>query len=76
MKWFGTSWNAPVNEFAEHTNTPTGDCAICEYPILPTDSGFILPYLGEDGAISPLPYHRECFLLDVLGPRRMPHKGL
>jgi hypothetical protein len=73
MKWFGTSWNAPINQESEHVATPVDDiCMHCTERIAAADDGVIIPHRGEtvpncDYEATAKPYHRECFLRITLG---------
>ena len=56
---FGTLWDAPVCEDAEHVDTPIGyPCAFCPETIEISDRGLIL----VSGEVA----HRECLLYQVL----------
>lgn len=63
MKWFGETWNAPINDTVPFAETPVGDsCLRCGVPIAEGDQGLILPhtgiaqfFTGED------PFHKQCF---------------
>lgn len=75
MRWFGTSWGAPVNEYCEHAETPVGEnCFDCGRAILETDAGFLIPHFEYSGSLrSPHtftehPHHRKCFLRTIVAP--------
>lgn len=66
MKWFGESWGAPVNESAEHTETPVGGvCIYCNVMITPEDRGFVLPYISDEEDLDEVAFHYQCFLRDL-----------
>jgi hypothetical protein len=65
MKWFGESWNAPVNRDVPHAPTPVGQpCLFCPVPIATGDRGYLIP--SVDGAYRPA--HRDCLMVSVAGP--------
>ena len=73
MKWFGETWNAPVND-NPHTKTPIGQpCWFCEKAISDEDQGLVLPFYREkppaDGTgpfkVFDANYHLDCFLQSV-----------
>lgn len=67
MKWFGKSWDAPCCGYMGHVATPVGQlCVQCDQPIAATDCGFMIPQL-QDNHFKNRPWHRECFLQNVLG---------
>jgi len=66
MKWFGESWGAPVNESAEHVDTPVGwPCVYCRIMIVEADAGFITPYISDEEDVDEVAFHHECFLKDL-----------
>lgn len=70
MRYFGQPEDAPVYEHAERAPTPVGQlCVHCIDPIGPDDQGFLIPYLGvADPSLWEAPWHRACWLWNVLGP--------
>lgn len=69
MKWFGTSWGAPVCEETRHVATPTGDaCFLCKRAIEEHDRGLVTPCI-DDVEVKGVPSHLDCFLETPL--RRM-----
>ncbi len=65
MKWFGSTWNAPINEMTDHAPVPVGEhCDGCSKPIKKGERGVIIPTLGEE---DPVPYHLDCFMKSILG---------
>ncbi len=67
MQWFGENWLAPVCTMAEHVAAPVGKrCARCDLVINILDTGFLLPYFGEEGAPAYIALHRQCFINAVL----------
>jgi len=60
MKWFGTSWGAPMNETCPQVDVPAGaTCIWCEEPILPSDAGVVF----ANGPVA----HRNCFFRQSFG---------
>lgn len=65
MRWFGQTWNAPVNHPDYQIPIPIGE--LCEYCAIPFDS-------ESQGTAVPLPdgdydsYHRLCWLKLTVGP--------
>ena len=89
MRWFGKTWEAPVNFEADHAETPVGMlCASdCGERIEADDRGVLLPtafVLGEEGPMEvrqvegedyvECAYHIDCFL-DTIIPDGSPHGG-
>lgn len=77
MRYFGEPGDAPVYEEIEQAATPVGRrCVSCHDPIEPEDRGYLIPYLpsletdggGGSAVIGEEPWHRGCFLRNVLGP--------
>ncbi len=80
MKWFGESWQAPLNETCERAETPVGQkCSSCTKPIEDHDRGVLIPAfrkrnegeLGGTGLLSAWtdePMHLRCLMETVLGP--------
>lgn len=63
VKWFGESWEAPVNHTNERAEIPeTRHCAECEKEIRRGDRGLLLPYYGPPEGIRDMVYHLDCFL--------------
>src|SRR5574338_472600 len=62
MRWFGPSWGAPVCDPAYAAPTPTAPCAECGKAFHDLDQGVILPFHGNPGDPSELPYHHTCFM--------------
>lgn len=61
MKWFGTSWKAPVCRDADHVETPTGAaCGGCATVIKDGERGVIIRHVG--GLTRQSPWHIGCFL--------------
>lgn len=59
LKWFGTSWGAPICDFRRHVAVPVGrPCIFCEEPIDVADAGFIDP---------PGVSHYACFMRQIIG---------
>jgi len=74
MKWFGESWDAPVNRIAEHVDTPVGaSCMHCDQPIEAKQKGLLVPYLSADGQWIEEPWHMTCFLRHIIGPPPPPN---
>jgi hypothetical protein len=68
MKYFGTTYDAPVYANVAQVSTPVGErCISCNFKIVGGDDGFILPSsttLTDDGKAV---FHRQCFLAEVVG---------
>lgn len=62
MKWFGSSWGAPVCEDTEHVEVPDVSCACCELEFDEQDRGVTLPFSGGPGDPPELSYHHGCFM--------------
>ena len=63
VRWWGLSWNAPVNDPRAEIPFPVGafckeESGGCGFPIVPGDSGVSIPYLAGEYQH----FHRECFL--------------
>lgn len=69
MKWFGTTWNMPVNE-GENCPTPVGvPCACCGVPVGDGDRGVVLELHGGPEGSRELPQHLGC-IEAAAGPRK------
>lgn len=67
--FFGQPWDAPCCEDSPQAATPLGqECFRCQVPIVAGDQGWLVPYAPVRGAPSLEPWHRACFLADILGP--------
>lgn len=63
MRWFGKSWNAPINETCEHTTLPLRTtCSYCYRLIRGDSQGLEIPGVDEAGAPFTAFYHLPCFL--------------
>lgn len=75
LRWFGSSWGAPVCDSRTHTATPVGRvCARCDAEIDEDDQGVTIPSiaLSADGGYrqSSVCYHLDCWLGSIgVGPR-------
>lgn len=76
MRWFGKTWNAPINLLLE-VKVPIGElCLFCELPIEREDRGVMLSevspssggILGEDWHVVARPAHLLCFFRNTVGP--------
>jgi hypothetical protein len=68
MKYFGAPGDAPVYEGVDRAPTPVGrKCFSCKEEIRLGDRGFLIPY-ARPTETAEEPWHRLCFLSDVLGP--------
>ena len=68
MRYFGAPGDAPVYEDTEQGPTPVGrPCLSCTYPVKRSDRGFLIPYAGGATPGKEEPWHRECFLSDIIG---------
>lgn len=48
MRWFGPTWDSPVNHSCELAPAPIGKpCGGCDRPIVENDRGVILPHVDE-----------------------------
>lgn len=65
MRWFGRTWDAPVNGSCAEAPAPLGEpCFHCSKPILEGDRGLFIPIIsGEPKAptIEEKPWHLRCF---------------
>lgn len=69
MEFFGEPWDAPVCEDTPQAPTPTGQlCFRCKVPIKDGDQGLLIPYAPMTGEPSLEPWHRLCFMREILGP--------
>lgn len=77
MRYFGEPLDAPVYDVADQAATPVGRaCVDCLRPITSEDQGFLIPDLssletdaaGGAAVFGEEPWHRDCFLLNILGP--------
>jgi hypothetical protein len=78
VRWFGSTWFAPVNDLTTHVPTPVGEtCSHCREPITEEDQGVTVPHLGPERAVTV--WHLDCFLetVGVLQSvrRALRHKG-
>lgn len=62
MKWFGSSWGAPVCTPEEHVATPNEECTYCKLKFKENDQGMLIPHLSEGAPPAEYGYHLECFL--------------
>lgn len=61
MKYFGSPDRAPVFEFVERVPVPVGRaCIDCGVHVGPSDTGFVLPFVGDPGEHGDAVYHRAC----------------
>lgn len=74
MRWFGESWNAPVNDEVDQAPTPVGSvCEGCSFEIAEDDRGVLIPEFHPGaaygmGTADELPYHLRCMMAAILGP--------
>lgn len=60
LRWFGTTWHAPVCDPRTHIETPVGlRCARCEEIIIRVDRGITLVTHPK------LAWHRDCWLREL-----------
>jgi hypothetical protein len=65
LRWFGTSWLAPVCDPGNHIPTPLGmRCIRCGKGFTLNDQGFEMPYV-DGGRVGTVYYHKGCFLREV-----------
>lgn len=78
LRWFGTSWNAPVCDEEYHTRTPVGSkCVECSKKIVENDRGIVAAAgpgvwgtwdLATEGFLYRVcSYHLACFMAIVVG---------
>jgi hypothetical protein len=73
VRWFGRSWNAPINDPRAEIPVPTGKlCIHCSKDIEASDSGVRLVHMGRIGD-SPARqafshFHFDCWMNNILGP--------
>ncbi len=72
IRWFGASWAAPICEPGLLVPTPIGaKCFGCQELINARDQGFLVASFGMDQQENVpkdrVAYHRECFLLSIIG---------
>lgn len=61
VRWFGETWNAPVNDPRTHIDAPVGrECERCRRPIHPKDQGVTIPTHDQR-----VVYHRNCFFAEM-----------
>lgn len=67
LRWFGPSWHAPINETAEHVETPVGFCcAACGHAIAEGDRGLFVWHAGfQHAPDGHRPEHLRCFLAQL-----------
>jgi hypothetical protein len=65
MKWFGPSWDAPVNRNCDETPTPHGKCVRCGLTFRDGDHGLVLPFSGGKDDPDEVGYHHGCFLVSI-----------
>lgn len=67
--FFGQPWDAPVCEDSPQAPTPVGQpCMRCEVAIKDGDQGFLIPYAPATGYPHLAPWHRACFMTEIVGP--------
>lgn len=65
MRWFGPTWDAPVNEETEEVPTPEEQrCLYCRQPIIRGERGVMMP--TSDG-VEEVAVHLHCFTKAVIG---------
>lgn len=57
VRWFGPTWNAPVNDERAHVDTPDEPCELCDKPFDGDDRGVGVPYVGHGYCW----YHLACW---------------
>lgn len=66
--YFGEPWDSPFCDTAPHADTPVGEpCGFCTLPILDGEQGVITPAVLADGVPGRVPWHRECWLRQIVG---------
>lgn len=66
MRWFGTSWGAPMNYVESQIETPVGVLCMCGRAFQQGDRGIQIPHLGSDRQFSY--FHLEpCWMRSILG---------
>jgi hypothetical protein len=66
VRWFGPTWNAPVNDPRAEVPVPVEtDCIYCSLPIKSDDQGVTMPYLSMDRGPVRVAYHLNCFWDDL-----------
>lgn len=61
VRWFGETWNAPVNDPRSHIPTPVGERCVCGLSIHADDEG-IRVISSPDGFAY---YHLLCFWREI-----------
>jgi hypothetical protein len=70
IRWFGKTWDAPVNDPVNNVKVPVGKpCIICGVDMTPDDQGVTLPYWDGTHLPTTILYHLHCWF-DQLG---VPH---
>jgi hypothetical protein len=72
VRYFGAPEDAPVYESTQPAPTPVDEpCMSCEVAIECGDQGFLIPSMvGSDNGRE-RPWHRLCFLSEVVGPLKL-----
>lgn len=66
LKWFGVSWDAPVNTLCEHVPTPIDEpCAFCKDPIHWDHRGVLMAHVERSRTVY-RPWHLDCFLRTIV----------
>jgi len=66
MKWFGTTWDAPICTTTAHVPVPVGMlCMHCGKPIEASHRGLVFPYHGEATEPAEVVTHLYCFAKSI-----------
>jgi hypothetical protein len=76
MEFFGEPWDAPICDPDDETSVPQAPTPVgrpcfahaCSELIKGGDQGVLIPFHPFDGEPRLEPWHRKCFLREILGP--------
>lgn len=70
VRWFGTTWKAPICDPRAHVETPVGlRCARCEERIASGDRGLTVPVHPPGPRLA---WHLKCWLREIGADLHMP----
>jgi hypothetical protein len=67
VRWFGPSWDAPINDLTLEVATPDGSlCHVCERVIVLGDQGVSIPAVMTGQVMQRFAYHLTCWISEIV----------